>query len=500
MTSKPEAHLVYRQAHFIKSPPPHLFNSQTSWKSRYFTLSKNEENCYSLQYFKDHHYRGSIEVDQISSIEVGIRNDEKRALVEKMFKCPPEKVMSIMTPKREYFLIGKDWRTIDDWVSFISLLRSGNHIEVCSAWDGKIPMHRVLPNEFDSRLPPDKNLNLVNQDARNEANVVQPLDSKGNRNIYEIIPGICNNIQKIDFSEDKRPVSYPGHSSGSPRSPEDKTCPSHSRNSFPDMKTYAIARSRAVKIKAPKNQGMDDFLSRSSQSPPMSDLAPENQQVTEEESYYLTPRSVLAQLDSIILSNEDKEFAESKEPDEVSESNDHLYMKMKSCFVEEKFQQPSNIRDEAQNFPGSQAEGLNLQGQETRSELCHSSSIEEPKTTNQQKESVSLSVVQLSKIIDNVPAGSPLEEVDVFLSKNDFIYLTLTQASGHICVAQWEGPPHLGCIFHHGDRIAAVNDLKARTLEEVGLFLDRALRKEVKLTICRIPDSDKFHTVTCTCS
>ncbi|XP_072479119.1 pleckstrin homology domain-containing family S member 1 isoform X5 [Notamacropus eugenii] len=421
MTSKPEAHLVYRQAHFIKSPPPHLFNSQTSWKSRYFTLSKNEENCYSLQYFKDHHYRGSIEVDQISSIEVGIRNDEKRALVEKMFKCPPEKVMSIMTPKREYFLIGKDWRTIDDWVSFISLLRSGNHIEVCSAWDGKIPMHRVLPNEFDSRLPPDK-------------------------------------------------------------------------------KTYAIARSRAVKIKAPKNQGMDDFLSRSSQSPPMSDLAPENQQVTEEESYYLTPRSVLAQLDSIILSNEDKEFAESKEPDEVSESNDHLYMKMKSCFVEEKFQQPSNIRDEAQNFPGSQAEGLNLQGQETRSELCHSSSIEEPKTTNQQKESVSLSVVQLSKIIDNVPAGSPLEEVDVFLSKNDFIYLTLTQASGHICVAQWEGPPHLGCIFHHGDRIAAVNDLKARTLEEVGLFLDRALRKEVKLTICRIPDSDKFHTVTCTCS
>ncbi|XP_072479104.1 pleckstrin homology domain-containing family S member 1 isoform X3 [Notamacropus eugenii] len=438
MTSKPEAHLVYRQAHFIKSPPPHLFNSQTSWKSRYFTLSKNEENCYSLQYFKDHHYRGSIEVDQISSIEVGIRNDEKRALVEKMFKCPPEKVMSIMTPKREYFLIGKDWRTIDDWVSFISLLRSGNHIEVCSAWDGKIPMHRVLPNEFDSRLPPDKvkqsllkNLNLVNQDARNEANVVQPLDSKGNRNIYEIIPGICNNIQKIDFSEDKRPVSYPGHSSGSPRSPEDKTCPSHSRNSFPDMKTYAIARSRAVKIKAPKNQGMDDFLSRSSQSPPMSDLAPENQQVTEEESYYLTPRSVLAQLDSIILSNEDKEFAESKEPDEVSESNDHLYMKMKSC---------------------------------------------------------------------NVPAGSPLEEVDVFLSKNDFIYLTLTQASGHICVAQWEGPPHLGCIFHHGDRIAAVNDLKARTLEEVGLFLDRALRKEVKLTICRIPDSDKFHTVTCTCS
>ncbi|XP_074089747.1 pleckstrin homology domain-containing family S member 1 isoform X2 [Macrotis lagotis] len=415
---------VCKQAHFIKSPPPQFFSSQASWKNRYFILSKNEENCYSLQYFKDHHCRGSIEVDQISSIEVGISNHEKMASVQKMFKCLPDEVMSIITPKRDYFLIGKDWKTIEEWVSFIS----------SSCLDLKVTQQNV------------KNLNIINLDVRNKTNVVQPLDSEGNQNIYQVIPEIYDNMQETNFPEDKRRASYPGHSSSSPNSPEDKSCSSLPRNSFPDMNRFALTRSDAVKVKKldyfPKSQRKHDFLleqhqiegnsSILNQSSLMSDLVPENQEEMEE-NYYLSPRSVLTQLDNVIASNEekefaeDKEFAESKEPNLVSKSTDRLYMSMKSC---------------------------------------------------------------------NIPAGSPLEEVEVFLSKNDINkYLTLTQAIGYICVSQWEGPPHLGCIFHHGDRLSAVNDLKPHTLEEVGLFLDRSLRKEVKLTICRIPDSNKFHPV-----
>ncbi|KAM9061464.1 pleckstrin homology domain-containing family S member 1-like [Sarcophilus harrisii] len=277
-------------------------------------------------------------------------------------------------------------------------------------------------------------------------------------------------------------------------------------------KTFALTRSYAVKLKTlnylPMSQRKHNFLrkqqiegnsSKPSQSPLMSDLAPENQEETKEENHYLSPRSILAQLNDIIASSEDKEFAESKESDQVSKPTDHLYMSMKSCFDEEKFQQSFNSKEEA--LPANQDEGLNLQRQEERNKSCHSSSSKEPKTENQKRRLSSLSIVQLSRIINNIPAGSSLEEVDVFLSKNDINkYLTFTQAIGHICVAQWEGPPHLGCIFHQGDRLSAVNDLKPHNLEEVGLFLDRSLKKEVKLTICRIPDSDKFHTVTCACS
>lgn len=49
----------------------------------------------------------------------------------------------------------------------------------------------------------------------------------------------------------------------------------------------------------------------------------------------------------------------------------------------------------------------------------------------------------------------------------------------HCSVAQWQGPPHLGCLFFHGDHILAVNDLMPQGLEEASLFLSRSVQKEV---------------------
>ncbi|XP_069913301.1 pleckstrin homology domain-containing family S member 1 isoform X7 [Oryctolagus cuniculus] len=102
----------------------------------------------------------------------------------------------------------------------------------------------------------------------------------------------------------------------------------------------------------------------------------------------------------------------------------------------------------------------------------------------------------------NIPDESQVEKLNVFLSPPDIInYLALIEAAGRICVARWEGPPHLGCLFCHGDHILAVNDLKPQSLEEVSLFLTRSIQKEkVKLTIGRIPNSEKFHGLACTCS
>ncbi|KAL6032036.1 hypothetical protein STEG23_026611, partial [Scotinomys teguina] len=79
----------------------------------------------------------------------------------------------------------------------------------------------------------------------------------------------------------------------------------------------------------------------------------------------------------------------------------------------------------------------------------------------------------------NVPDESQVETLNVFLSPLDAInYLALVEAAGQICVARWEGPPRLGCLFCHGDHILAVNDLKPRSLEEVSLFLTRCVQKE----------------------
>lgn len=111
---------VCKQDYFIKSPPPQLFTSVTSWKKRFFILSKRGENELSLSYYKDHHRRGSIEIDRNSSIEVGISSHEKLQFVQKIFKCNVDEVMSIRTTSREYFLIVHDREKIKDWVSFLS--------------------------------------------------------------------------------------------------------------------------------------------------------------------------------------------------------------------------------------------------------------------------------------------------------------------------------------------------------------------------------------------
>ncbi|NWV02953.1 PKHS1 protein, partial [Ptilonorhynchus violaceus] len=111
---------VCKHGFLIKSPPLQLFSSQNSWKRRLFILSKSSKGNYILKYLKGQHVKGSIAVDQIISIEVGISNAEIMETVRKMFKCLPEQVMSISTGSRCYYLIGNSRQETEDWVTLIS--------------------------------------------------------------------------------------------------------------------------------------------------------------------------------------------------------------------------------------------------------------------------------------------------------------------------------------------------------------------------------------------
>ncbi|XP_028937366.1 pleckstrin homology domain-containing family S member 1 isoform X5 [Ornithorhynchus anatinus] len=377
---------ICKQDYFIKSPPPQLFSSQGSWKKRYFILSKNGGNCYSLLYFKDHHFRGSIEIDQISRIEVGISNFEKMVSIQKMFKCQPDEVMSIKTLNRDYFLIGNSREKIEEWVSFIS---------ACLEQEA---VHQNAQNH-----------SLKQEELRKQTNFALSLEPRGNMNIYQSLQDI-HDVQEKHTSGDQRPTSDPGPSN----TLESKVHSSPPRWSLPDME---------LKDRCPPDPRQPQFLS---------DLAAESNQ-DEEENVYLCPRSVLAQLENdTVASNDSFKPIESSGLDQMTKTSDALYEPMKSC----------NIIDESQ-----------------------------------------------------------LEEVDICIPHTDISsYLTFTEAGGRLCVARWEGPQHLGCIFHHGDYVSAVNDLKPQTMEEISLFLSRSIRKEVKLSIHRIPNSDKFHIKACTCS
>ncbi|NWW42956.1 PKHS1 protein, partial [Pedionomus torquatus] len=111
---------VCKHGFLIKSPPLQLFSSQNSWKKRFFILSKSSKGNYILKYLKGQNIKGSIDVDQIINIEVGISNSEIMETVRKMFKCLPEQVMSIRTGNRRYYLIGSSRQETEDWVTVIS--------------------------------------------------------------------------------------------------------------------------------------------------------------------------------------------------------------------------------------------------------------------------------------------------------------------------------------------------------------------------------------------
>ncbi|KAM7227567.1 hypothetical protein CapIbe_021264 [Capra ibex] len=415
---------VCKQDYFIKSPPPQLFFSATSWKKRLFILSKSGEKDCSLLYYKDHHHRGSIEIDRNSSVEVGIRSHEKMQSVQKMFKCHPDEVMSIKTTNREYFLIGCDREKIKDWVSLLSSL--------C------------------------RDIKAAHQ----------------------------NTEQKKLSSGDKRPSSDPLLG---PFRPPEAVSATITRNSLPDM--------RLVKEHSP---GLREArLSH--------DFSSEISQDSEEDSHYISPRSILLELDNIIAPNDSGELTHPTgphSPDKVSKTAECHYLSMKSCLLEELSLESVDGKEEFQPLEEIQNGELHQQEQASGTHFYLPPANSEAQTTNDTKQSASLTVVQLSILINNIPDESQVQKLNVFLSLPDIKnYLVLKEAAGRICVAQWDAPPRLGCLFFHGDHLLAVNDLKPQSLEEVSLFLSRSIRREkVKLTIGRIPNSEKFHTIACTCS
>ncbi|XP_045882344.1 pleckstrin homology domain-containing family S member 1 isoform X2 [Meles meles] len=411
---------VCKQDYFIKSPPPQLFFSASSWKRRFFILSKSGERSLCLSYYKDQHRRGSIDIDLNSSVEVGIRGQEKMQSVQKMFKCLPDEVMSIRTTSREYFLIGQDREKIKDWVSFVSSFCRG----------GETARHS--PQEKFS------------------------------------VGG-------------KRPSSDPSPLLG-PSSTSEAVGPTTPRNSLPDM--HLMEKNSPGLRQA---HLLRDFLSETTED-------------AEEESYYVSPQSILLELNTFAASNDSRESAEADSLDQFSETTENHYMLMKPCVFREAPHETADSNEESQSHPEIQNGGLHLQEQDSQSDSCLL--LANMEAQNDKKELASLTVVQLSILINNIPDEGQVEKLNVFLSPSDIInYLTLIEAAGRICVAQWQGPPRLGCLFFHGDHLLAVNDLKPHGLDEASLFLSRSVQKEkIKLTIGRIPNSEKFHAVSCTCS
>ncbi|XP_066477555.1 pleckstrin homology domain-containing family S member 1 [Tiliqua scincoides] len=382
------SHEAWKYGYFIKSPPSNLFNNQTSWKRRFFILSKSMTDGYILKYLRGPQVKGDIKINDVSEIEIGIGDVEKMAIVKKMFKCESKEILTIRTNMRDYYLIGSDSKDVEDWANFLFT-------------------------------------------------IIQTQDTEASA--YK-----------------KRPVSDP-----SPKEASEHV--------------YESPRKLLLRLRCLPNNRC---------------LVPAEEQSEEKskkEELYASPRSILAQA---------RTGLDHKDID--SDSDGETYMPMKDFVHAEKI--PStHTSDGLLTFPGDLEKNVNLKVGEDIS----LKPTPQPRTFKPEKTSKLsyLSVVHLSKIFDKVTDDCQLEELDIILPQENLTEsLTLTKASGHICVSQWKDLHHLGCIFHQGDHIVAVNELQVTSTDEISLFLSRSTRKEVKLTVCRLPDSNILHAQGCSCS
>ncbi|XP_043958735.1 pleckstrin homology domain-containing family S member 1-like isoform X2 [Gambusia affinis] len=81
--------------------------------------------------------------------------------------------------------------------------------------------------------------------------------------------------------------------------------------------------------------------------------------------------------------------------------------------------------------------------------------------------------------------------------KND---LTLTEVEGKPSVSGWTGEPQSVCLFHKGDRVVAVNDLQADSVEDFYLFISKSMKDEVKVTVQRQRGCQPLHWSNSPCS
>nr|XP_010295947.1 PREDICTED: pleckstrin homology domain-containing family S member 1 [Balearica regulorum gibbericeps] len=434
----------------IKSPPPQLFGSQNSWKRRFFILSKSSKGNYILKYLKGQNIKGSIAVDQIINIEVGISNPEIMETVRKMFKCLPEQVMSISTGNRCYYLIGSSRQETEDWVTAIS--------SVCKEVKrgGCCPQNQDLPNPEVRSRPSSLPLFL------NSADTTSFLEGQSYR-------------KENGPSEDKnRPNSDPGLHQARCDSP---------RGVFASLQEKNLGKS-------------DENL-----------LLPDTDEdiKKDEDDYYQTPSSILAKCTTEVAKPDptaESDVAVQEKPVQKNPVKENIYMSMKSLRLLDDSCQLMCRCDGFLSLPKLQDNSARPRDLEANTDLqLPESSISQQPTLQRRQNSLPLSVIQLSILLSQVTDKTQLQNLDIFVPLADIKnYLKLTEAAGQICVSQWTGPCRLGCLFNHGDHIVAVNDLQPQDAEEAYFFISRSTRKEVKLTVRRIPHSDIFHVKGCSCS
>ncbi|XP_073683996.1 pleckstrin homology domain-containing family S member 1-like [Garra rufa] len=122
----------------LKSPPARQIKNAKSWKRRFFVLSKTNNGCHELKYYKTSERDKPIKSIDGSTITVVQKDPKEYPVFEwicKTFKCSQSSVLFMKTENprdkvpRDFFFIGDSSDYMDRWLNALNGVIMNNHIK-----------------------------------------------------------------------------------------------------------------------------------------------------------------------------------------------------------------------------------------------------------------------------------------------------------------------------------------------------------------------------------
>ncbi|KAG8549748.1 hypothetical protein GDO81_019791 [Engystomops pustulosus] len=428
---------IIKQGCLIKSPPPYIFNKRASWKARLMKLCKIGDNSYVLRYYA---YNGVSEEwkGEIPMSDI------------KSIEVGSDTMERVSTITRIFSISPNN-------ILYIKTDKRGFYLvdekpENIAEWEKHIREAWVKTRPTVTVDKPISSPVSLHQVIKNQDEVMRPksypedyphtetvLEEDLNRQRSHTDPEGCkkNPLTLNEYKELRHETSIEEKDASCKRKDYKMsgTC-SQILPDIPPCEHQEVRRHSAAAL-------LQSDPEQRRFSDEMTDPAYESEP---EYSLYDTPRSIAMKM------AESQDL--SSEQEETSDLEDEVYQDMASISVDE----PSHVPTKPPRNP--------------------------PVTPKSSEQSSEGGLVSTSVTV-------PTEDLQR--------YMGIQEIGERLCVSKWKGPMHIGCLFHHGDHIESINEIRPGSKDFFHQMLENCITKEVTLKLKRNKSAAVFHQEGCSC-
>ncbi|XP_068114308.1 pleckstrin homology domain-containing family S member 1 isoform X2 [Hyperolius riggenbachi] len=504
--------VVIKEGWLMKSPPPSfIFNNRTSWKERIHKLCKTFDGSYVIRYYshdgEKEVWKGDIAVSSIQSIELGKASMDRLGTITQLLKVAPENVLCLNTTKRTYYFVDTKQENIVEWQSSIT-----------EAW---VEMNKTN-NEAGPRIAHP--VPLISMEDLSLTKCSREL--KRGLAVYRQPHDIYENPEALR-DEVHRPHSYP---QDNPRTNSDLADAAVRQRTLtdPQQRRESTANNQTERL-GPLEKSLEWKIL---------ETCPEETQIEKNEKSLTLPIPIQDDTDScgcrLSGDSTDVDTAYCSDPgspiydvprpfsmanvslgstedeeEEDSDSDDEVYVPMGSLVSRPDPQMPRDQPQEDSDDLRQDQQMPTDQSQEGTNDLRASEQSDhnpkkpprparkpDPNRKPKNQQSQLKKTYMIKMMFEQQDYVTTKITVPTLYLKN---YFDIQEVGERLCVSKWKGPVEIGCLFHHGDHIDAINGVRPVTKDFFMQILNNSITEMVNLRIIRNKRAGVFHVPGCNC-